>query len=314
MNGHDIPRWFKPAADSALALRDRMRFRIYPKLADAQLDLATWGAKRRLQGRPGLAIMVDNCVLGLGVTHETAWISTGQRSLGNQTINTGYAARVPVHSKRNRSREYQQVRYLTGICHLARAGAIELCHSAELWDEQFRHPGGRFFGYGSFDYSLFSGIEFRSVDGFEFPTIGPEWLGLPTPAEQQRERIAAKGDELFREIYCVLSEQLGRKCHQDAWHIRTAEAYGLHCFLTVDWKLLGAMRSLRRKEPLRSLRTKVVSPAELGIEFGLWPVSPHLASYNDASWIVRSDRTMPREQRRKRSEYGSRSSNLDHAE
>ncbi len=222
---------------------------------------------------------------------------------GVHPVATGYQARVCVHSSDNKSDRYRQSTFLTGIAHMARLGVIELCKSAELDDEQFRQPPGRFRGYGYFDYSLFSGIEMKSVDGWVFPTMGPSWMKLPTAAEQQRARLKTKDDPLFRDLYALLTEQLGKKCDQDAWHISTAEHHGLFCFLTTDGPLLKATKSLSKKEPLRSLKTKIMSPEELAKHLGILPVAPHLLSYNDASFFVRSDITMPEERRRRRGEY-----------
>lgn len=276
---------------------------LYPRLARLRLDLATHKAGRKLKREAPLRILVDNSVLGLGVTHETKWISTGVTMWGDQSIDSGYAARVPVHSKGNKSNQFENIVYLTGIAHLARKGMLGLYLSAELHDEQFRHPNGRFYGYGMFDYSLFSGIEMESVDGWVFPHLGPSWMNLPSAAEQQRQRLATSGDQLFHALHARLREQLGPKCDQDAWHVRTAERHGMFCFLTMDHKLSLAVRRLGSKEPIKSLQTRIMSPAELGRHLGIRPVPPHLQSYDDASWIVRPDHVMPGEQRRRRRDY-----------
>ncbi|WP_434404408.1 hypothetical protein [Sphingobium sp. DN12] len=152
--------------------------------------------------------------------------------------------------------KYRNVTFLTGIAHLARLGALELCQSAELDDELFRQPVGRYKGYGYFDYSLFSGINIRSVDGSAFTTLGPSWMNLPSPEQQQRTRLAQSDDQLFHDLYALLREQLGKKCDQDALHIRTAERHGALCFLTTDRPLLLTCKSLSKKEPLRSLKAK----------------------------------------------------------
>lgn len=294
---------FNPIARLRTIL-ERLRFRYAPILARWCLNAATLQARRRLRGEPHLRLLVDNTVLDLAVTHESLWISTGTKMWGGvHPIDTGYQARVCVHSVDNKSDRYRQSTYLTSIAHMARLGAIELCKSAELSDEQFRQPVGRFRGYGYFDYSLFRGIEMRSVDGWLFPTMGPSWMALPSEAEQQRKRLQAKDDPLFHDLYALLQEQLGQKCDQDAWHICTAERHGLFCFLTTDGPLLRATKSLSKKEPLLSLKTKIMSPEEFSLHLGVLPVTPYLLSYNDASFFVRSDVAMPEERRRRRGEY-----------
>lgn len=274
-------------------------------MAAMRLNLASWRARRQLRGKPPLCILVDNTVLELGVTHETKWVSTGVQMWGNQPFDSGYQARVPVYAKGNQSERFRQVKYLTTICHLARIGAVKLFLSAELQDEQFRQPSGRYTGYGYFDFTLFQGIELQSIDGWTFPTLGPSWMNLLPPAQQQRNRIDASGDALYRSLYKLLQEQLGKKCRQDSWHVRTAEVHGMLCFLTTDSKLLSAVKSLRNRQPLKAMTTMVMSPAELGTYLGLRPVAPHVLSYNNASWIVRTDETMPGERRRKANEYGT---------
>jgi hypothetical protein len=285
------------------SLPERIRFRVYPRLARYKLDRATLHARELQEGQPPLRILVDNTVLDLAITHESRWITTGAVQWGKEVRHTGYQARVPVYSPGNKSEKYRNATYLTGIAHLARVGAIELCQSAELDDERFRQPVGRYRGYGYFDYSLFSGIKMESVDGSAFTTLGPSWMKLPSPEQQQRTRLAQSDDRLFHDLYALLREQLGKKCDQDAWHIRTAERHGAFCFLTTDRPLLLACKSLSKKEPLRSLRTKIMSPADLGSYLAIRPVPPHLLTYNDASWFVRMDHTMPEQRRRRRSEY-----------
>ncbi len=128
-------------------------------------------------------------------------------------------------------------------------------------------------------------------------------MDLPSVEEQQRKRLRQSGDPLFDDLYRLLKQQLGEKCSQDAWHICTAERHGLFCFLTTDRSLLKACKSLAKKEPLRSLIARIMTPEDLGAYLGIRPVKPYLLSYNDASWFVRMDHTMPEERRRKRSEY-----------
>ncbi|TXC64529.1 hypothetical protein FRZ32_13230 [Sphingosinicella ginsenosidimutans] len=256
-----------------------------------------------MAGREPLRVLLDNTVFDLAVTHETRWITTGISNWGNQPMATGYAARVPVYGRKNKSERYRQVTYLTGLTHLARLGLIEFCKSAELSDEQFRQPMGRFRGYGYFDYSLLSGIKIESVDGWVFPTLGPKWMNLPSAAEQQRTRLRKSDDRLFHDLYALLKQQLGEKCTQDAWHIRTAERHNSFCFLTTDGPLLKACKSLAKKEPLRSIRVRVMTPEDLAQHLGVAPVPSHLLSYNDASWFVRMDHTMPEERRRRVGEY-----------
>ncbi len=277
-----------------LALPERFRFKLIPLIARGLLQYATHKTRKNAAGKEIATILVDNTVLDLAVTHEGKWI---QHSRG------GYVARVPVYGRKNSSERHKQASYLTSLTHLARSGIIKFFQSAELEEEKFRQPAGRYRGYGYVDYSLFQGLEIEPIDGWVFSMMGPSWMKLPSLQEQQRTRLRQSEDMLFQKLYDLLKQQLGEKCSQDAWHIRTAENYGLSYFLTTDRSLLKACKSLSKKEPLKSLKVRVVNPEELGDLLGIKPVKPYILSYNDASFFVRMDHAMPGERRRKVSEY-----------
>ncbi|MGH3041601.1 MAG: hypothetical protein ACRDNG_07670, partial [Gaiellaceae bacterium] len=114
---------------------------------------STFRARNLLRKDGPITVLVDNTVLDHSVTHETAWISTGVKKWGAHDVQTGYQARIAVHPADSTSEEYRNIQFLPGIAHLARIGFISLKTSAELNDEQFRQPVGRFRGYGYFDYS-----------------------------------------------------------------------------------------------------------------------------------------------------------------
>lgn len=236
-----------------------------------------------------LGILVDNTVLAHGVTHETAWISTGTQKWGLHDIDTGHAARIPVHSPDNESETYQNIRYLPGIASLAREHLIFLKASAELAAERSRHPMGRFSGYGYFDYDVFGDVTVDSIDGHVDLVLGPSYWNLPNATEQQRARLAKESDP----EYLALLQVLGQKSSQDAWHIWTAEKYGLFCFLTMDFRLRRTLDSQKGSARLKSMRTRVMTPLEFGKYFDLIPVHTNILSYNDASFPVRPDLSWP---------------------
>ena len=275
-------------------LPERMRARYFPRLAEFLLTRSTSEARGVLSRSEPVSILVDNTVLGLAITHETRWINF-------KTF--GAAVRVPVYGIKNTSEQHQHASYLTGLIHLAKLGYLKHWVSAELLDEQFRQPIGRYRGYGLFDHSLYAGVKLESVDGHVLPTMGPKWMKMPTAQQQQRARLAQSDNAVFSGLYKLLSEQLGPKCDQDAWHVATAEKHGLFCFLTTDKPLLLAAKGLSKKEPLRSLNTRIMSPIELGQHLGIHRVPPLLLSYGGKDAMVRTDYTMPHERRRKRNEY-----------
>lgn len=257
-----------------LALPARLRYTVGPRIGTALLFLTTYRARRRLARTGAVEILLDSCVLASAVTHETAWVSTGLQSWGAHQVDTGYAARVPIRSKTagdsktgsaNDARAYQDACYLVGIAHLARLGLLKLRTAGELRIEQWQQPSGRFGGYSIFSHQLFDGIDITSVDGLPDTVFGPRNRGFPSLQEQQRDRLRRSTDALFRGI----AKHLGAEKHsQDAWHIRTAEVSGMFCFLTTDYKLCNNVQSRRKLEPIKSLKTEVMTPTELGRHLG----------------------------------------------
>ena len=74
--------------------------------------------------------------------------------------------------------------------------------------------------------------------------------------------------------------------------------YGLFCFLTMDFKLIKTIEAHARATPVRSLTTRVLTPKQLEGVIGLMRFPPHLLSYHNASFFVRSYLSMPEGKRR----------------
>lgn len=275
-------------------LKDHWRYKYVPRVSGWLLDLSTLNARRVLKGVGSISVLIDNTILFHGITHETTWISKGTLNWGETKVETGHSARLPVHAADDDSEEYGNIKYLAGIAHLARRGTISLKTSAELQDERIRQPSGRFTGYGHFDYNVFSGITIESVDGHAPFLMGPRRFNFPKASAQQRTRLDQSGDSLYE----ALVAKLGPRNSQDAWHIRTAELHGAHCFLTMDFKLLRTLASLKGQEPLKSLRTLILTPEQFGKRWGMVPLPPYILSYNDASFFVRPDLHLPNSKRR----------------
>ena len=91
---------------------------------------------------------------------------------------------------------------------------------------------------------------------------------------------------------------LGKRNSQDAYHIYTAEKEGLYCFLTMDFKLLKNIKSQVNNKIIKSLKTKILSPEDLGNELGLLPITLRAFSYHDASYPVREDLNWENSKRR----------------
>lgn len=263
-------------------LTDDLNYRVIPELKmSSKLD-----------------ILIDSNVFAYAVTHESVWVTTrGKKIFLNQPSDGGYLARVPVHSRHSKSEIYKNIKYLFPLSYLAKQGAITFCTSSELNDEMFRQPIGRFSGYRIFNYSVFKGIKFKIIDDFSgFWGVGP---GIPNLKVLQQARIRNCKDQLYLDLVRVL----GEKSNLDAYHIYTAEIKEMYCFMTMDLKLVRKIESLKNSKVIKNLKTKILTPADLGRYLKVNPIDTYLLSYNDADYLVRSDLFMPDEDRRSNKYY-----------
>ncbi len=220
-----------------------------PKAASALVRLSTLYAQLRLWRKPPVRALVDNTVVFHAITHETAWVPTGRGNWGAHQVETGYSARIPVREADTNSREYQSVKYLPGIAHLARVGLLTLMTSGELWVERMYQPLGRFSGYGYFDLDLFKDIEMPLVDKIPDMHFGASGTRSPKLEELRDARLAHSPDPLYR----ALVRELGPRNSQDAWHIRTAEA---RCSTRRRYHISVGSRSFRIQVGLRCTASK----------------------------------------------------------
>jgi hypothetical protein len=266
----------------ARSFKSTLRFRFLPRVVDSLTTIATLEAPKKLQAANVERVLIDNTVLAHGVTHETAWVDTGKALWGDTEIDTGYAARIPVHDDRDNTEAARSIRYLPGIASLARRGHLKLATSNELQDEQLTQPAGRFRGYGLYDFSVFSDIKFETIKDRQYSVVIGAYAGLPSVKEQRMKRLDAKGDPLFQDLVSVLGPQNS----QDAWHIATAEHSHCYCFLTMDFRLIRNVRAQAKNKTIKSLRTRIMTPEEFGREFSIKPIPPRLFSYHNASFPV----------------------------
>jgi hypothetical protein len=259
--------------------------------AKKMVSLSTWEARRIIGKKRQLKILIDNSTLFHSVTHETGWIDTGPVQWGPLTLERrgGYSARIPVHSADNDSRTYKEVQFLIGIAELERQGYVKLFTSAELEAEKFRQPMGRFRGYGYFDYGLFGKAKIENLDGFHLDLV-------PDPAAAQLARVAACTDPLYLQLVSIL----GEKSSLDAFHILTAEIFGMDYFLHIDFPLADKIRQHEKKTPVNTMKSKAILPSALGKLLKLMPIHSVVVSHFDSSWAVRADLHFPDQQRQKR--------------
>lgn len=253
--------------------------RIYVRLSifEAEMYLRKYGPIR---------VLIDNSVLGHGITHETAWINTGPSMWGDLVrVNTGYSTRIPVHSPGSTDRIYQEVRYLVGIAELAKLGLIELVTSAELEAERWRQPIGRFRGYGLQDLNVFEGIHMPSVDGHHFDAVDP--------SAAQQARLAKSKVEPF----ATLARLFPKKSNLDAWHVHTAHIHNLYCFLAIDFPLVDNLKTTSNIEGFPQLACKVMLPSELAAAIKLRPIETAAISYQDSIWFTHPELSTPSNKR-----------------
>lgn len=271
---------------------ERLRRWAYPKLGRFMLWAATYEARKELAGKRPLGILIDTCVLGIAVTHETVWL---------QRRGWGAATRVPVYDVNNQSEDHKQASYLTVLRHLVSLGHLQFWGSRSLEAERRLNPPGMVTGYGIFDRSLFKGFKIPNIDGRLPLAWGPERLGFESLEVQLRKELVRDPDDpTYAGLWSLLRPNVGPKGDQDVWHLSTAERHGLDFFLTTDSKFLSATRQLANKEPLRSMHAKAVSPEELGKLLKLHRVPPIVFSYEDTNVFVSTEAVMPNEKRRRR--------------
>ena len=282
--------------NSISKLKSRFYYKALPKIIDWLTALSVRRASKKIESEKVSCLLLDNTVLHHGVTHETAWIATGTQRWGDIDIDTGYAARIPVHDDADSSKVRKSVRYLPGIASLAKRGSISLAISQELRDEQWTQPVGRFRGYGIYDFSFFKDMKLEVIKDPEYSiVIGPSHLGTPSLEEQRKRRLEAKTDPLYQSLVSVL----GPKNSQDAWHITTAERNNCYCFLTMDFKLIRNVHAQSNNPAIKSLKTKVMTPEDFGKRFNLVPINSRLYSYHGADCPVKHDTNWPDSKRQK---------------
>lgn len=115
--------------------RERFRAKYMPRIAGWMVALAASRARRKLKRIGPISVLIDNCTIGYGVTHETVRVNDHARKCG-------YLARVPVWGLENTSEEHRNATYLPGISYLNCLGLINLFTSAELFAERFSQPVG----------------------------------------------------------------------------------------------------------------------------------------------------------------------------
>lgn len=277
------------------AIKNKFLYFVLPKIVDFLTTISAQKAARRLKAENAKTLLVDNTVIGHSITHETAWVDTGKSNWGDEEIDTGYMARIPVHADEDEGEAATSVRYLPGIIELAKRKIISFATSLELEDEQLTQPVGRFQGYGLYDLSILRGVKFKTIDDPDYKVaFGSDELSVN---DQRKERLRKKlgEDPLYKSLVSVL----GPKNSQDAWHIATAEHNGCYCFLTMDFKLMRNIRAQANNKVIKSLKTRIMTPEDFGKEFKICPISPRLFSYHAASYFVEHDKNWPDSKRQK---------------
>lgn len=277
--------------------REHLKFKYMPRLAEWAVWAASINSMPKLQAMKPIKLLLDSNIHAHAVTHEDAWIDTGTVLWGGvQPIETGYAARIPVHSTENKSREYKDICHLTVITRLVRKGVFELYTSSELMSERDRHPPARFDNVTYSGFSLLDGLKVESLDGWNFDAYVMHGLSTDVLQRAQSARLKGSDDRLYEAIL----KTLGGEAHsQDAWHIRTAQVHGMYAFVTMDYKLVRLATAQRERLIKLGAEVQILTPSQLAKQLSLGEVPPYLFSHNNASFPVRADLHWPDERRRR---------------
>jgi len=256
----------------------------FPNYIDSYTKFTTRKARRKLINQEVPHILVDTQVFFHSISHLTCKISTGNKMWGDTEIDTFTTVRVPVQYEQ---RELESVKFLSGIVSLANQNLIQLCSSWELCDEQWSQPTKRYRPLGVADYSLMQNVDIKLFDDNDYKYDYGDWIsGAEKTSKQQRqERLSEKDDPLYLGLLSVL----GQKNSQDIWHIVTAEREGCYCLLTMDYRLIKSLESQKNNKFVKALKTKIMTPEQLGKEWNLRPVHHRFFSYHEASTPVRTD-------------------------
>lgn len=260
-----------------------------PWIADLTAGFATMAARRRLSNDEPLTLLVDSNIHTHAVTHNDAWIDTGTVLAGGKLpVSTGYAARVPVYSEQEKSREYEDICYLTGLTYLARKQYLSMFTSRELMAEQDRQPPTRFSPTGYADLSLLSRLDIQPIDDWSTDAIihRPSRAGVSLN-QFQLNRVNSSRDETFRKIWKIFGNQ--PKMSLDAWHLRTAHTFSLSGILTMDYSLANTFAHNKIKLVTAGITANIWTPKSLGKELGISALKPNLFGYNDDGFPVRND-------------------------
>ncbi|SOC23208.1 hypothetical protein [Thalassospira xiamenensis] len=281
-------------------IKENFRYNHLPKLVDWVVHLSNSGPRKLISQSNASKILIDNSVIGHGIIQETGWISTGQKLWGDTvSVETGYAARIPVYSDDDKKDIASSVKYLPCIIDLAKSDKITLFRSVDLRDEADSQPRGRYAGYEIFDFSLFNGINMPILPDSSYSLVYglSQWNG-PTSEEQisARRKHILESDPRVKE----LAATLGKKNSQDAIHIATAERNGCYCFLTMDFRLIKNIKSQKGHPAIKSLKTKIMTPEEYGKRFKIKPFLTRFYSYHNASFPVEHSKNWQESERKGR--------------
>lgn len=280
--------------DKARIFIRRLKHRAWVMFAFMAVKMSLALPRLNINKTGPIRILIDNSAIANGVTHGTAWISTGPKTWGDIQFDSGYSARIPVHSPHNVTEGYREATYLTGIAELARSGHLKLFTSNELHVETGRHPPGMMRGYESSDLNVFSGLE--------IPWVEEKVTALFESAEAQSARLRAIDAEPFQTLLKFIDHP---KDLLDVWHLHTAHVSGARYFLTMDGALCRKYRQASTRRGFPTMSAEPMLPSELASTIGLRALPTFLFSYmyEERTFFIRHDLHMPDEKRRGRGSY-----------
>ncbi len=210
----------------------------------------------------------------------------------------------------------ESMTYVPSLIYIAKKGGMVWFTSDVLEAEKLSHPVGVYKGMLWCRDSIFSSVKRDNLDGYEaychcddalewkdgqihyklewfekHPTFNgvigsmdkDPFGSCPNAKEKLHEWLEEKRKEIveFERIIKTIWSGKGqeKKNIKDAWHIYTANKYGMDYLLTTDLNLIKDIDKKEDSKLVKSLTVKVISPKDLGKKLGVDPMSESLFNH-----------------------------------
>ena len=222
-----------------------------------------------------MKVLIDRSIERNSITHKTVLVPQKIKWGPREQI-LEVAQRDPFPPRNDEIFRSEQLPYLAAICNAAKLGKLEFYTSDELRMEGIRQKGPDD-GYMGID--LLRGVPIRSVRSPLVRTIiFGGFMSIGVTEEEQMEFFQSIRDSRFLQI----TNAVGEKHIDDAYHLWTAEEAKLDAFLTMDRKFCNVTNQ-KRKIPVSHV--PVLTPKQLCQQMQLEPIDiEKLAEATNPYW------------------------------